>query len=76
MDFLDFTRRVSFFTTYYKVYPGVTEVAVPQQMEKLGAVGANWKKLDCGVGGGDNPEDADREVDVAESPTPTGTRDN
>ena len=74
-DFLNFTRPVSFSTTYSKVHPGTTGVAVLEQMERLDAVEASLKKLGGGVGG-DNSEDADREVDVAESPTPAGTRNN
>ena len=69
MDFLDFTRPISFFVTYSKVHPGVTEAAVLEQMGELDAVKVNLKKLG-GVGGGDDSGDADHEVDVAEFPTP------
>ena len=45
-------------------------------MERLDATKASLKKLGGGVGGEDNSEDADREVDVAESPTLVGSRNN
>jgi phosphatidylinositol 4-kinase type 2 len=67
-DFLNFTRPVSFSTTYSKVHPGTTGVAVLEQMERLDAVEASLKKLGGGVGG-DNSGNPDREEDVAESST-------
>ena len=68
-DLLNFARPVSFSTTYSKVHPGTTGVAVLEQMERLDAVEASLKKLGGGVGGGDNPGNADHEVDVGESST-------
>ena len=73
--FLNFTRPVSFSTTYSKVHPGTTGVAVLEQMERLDAVEASLKKLGSGVGG-DDSGNPDREVDVAESATSTSTRNN
>lgn len=67
-DFLKFPRPVSFATTYSKVHPGTTGVAVLEQLERLDAVEASLKKLSGGVDG-----NTDREVDVAESPI-RGTR--
>ena len=75
-DLLNFARPVSFSTTYSKVHPGTTGVAVLEQMERLDAVEASLKKLGGGVSGGDNSGDADHEVDVAESSIPTNTRIN
>ena len=72
-DFLRFTRPVSFSTTYSKVHPGTTGVAVLEQMERLDAVEASLKKLSSGVDG-DNSRNADPEVDVAESTIHTNTR--
>jgi len=72
-DFLNFTRPVSFSTTYSKVHPGTTGVAVLEQLERLDAVEASLKKLGGGVGG-DNSENTDCETDVAESPTSPSTR--
>ena len=66
-DFLKFTRPVSFSTTYSKVHPGTTGVAVLEQMERLDAVEASLKKLSGGVG--DDSGNPDHEVDVAESTT-------
>ena len=67
-DFLKFTRPVSFSTTYSKVHPGTTGVAVLEQMERLDAVEASLKKLGGGASG-DNSGGADREVDVADRPS-------
>jgi len=75
-DFLKFSRPVSFSTTYSKVHPGTTGVAVLEQMEKLDAVEASLKKLGGGVGGADNSGSPDREVDVGEPSTPTSARNN
>lgn len=61
------TRPVSFSTTYSKVHPGTTGVAVLEQMERLDAVEASLKKLGGGVDG-DNSRNVESEVDVAESP--------
>jgi len=72
-DFLNFTRPVSFFTTYSKVHAGTTGVAALEQLERLDAVEASLKKL-CGGVGGDYSGNADYEVDVAESPTSPSTR--
>lgn len=72
-DFLGLPRPVSFSTTYSKVHPGTTGVAVLEQMERLDAVEASLKKLGGGVPR-DNSGDADREVDVVESPTRAGPR--
>ena len=72
-DFLNFTRPVSFSTTYSKVHPGTTGVAVLEQLERLDAVEASLKKLGGGVDG-DNSGNADCEVDVAESPTSPSTK--
>jgi phosphatidylinositol 4-kinase type 2 len=72
-DFLNFTRPVSFSTTYSKVHPGTTGVAVLEQMERLDAVEASLKKLGGGVGG-DSSGNPDREEDVAESATSPRTR--
>ena len=62
--------------TYSKVHPGTTGAAVLEQMERLDAVEASLKKLGGGVGSEDDSEDVDREVDMGESPTPTGTWGN
>ncbi|KAF9650860.1 hypothetical protein BDM02DRAFT_3092313 [Thelephora ganbajun] len=75
-DFLNFTRPVSFSTTYSKVHPGTTGVAVLEQMERLDAVEASLKKLGGGVSGEDNPGNADGEVDVTESSPSASTRNN
>ena len=75
VDFVNFTRPVSFSTTYSKVHPGTTGVAVLEQMERLDAVEASLKKLGGGVGG-DSSENPDREEDVAESATSPRTRNN
>ena len=75
-DFLNFARPVSFSTMYSKVHPGTTGVAVLEQIERLDAVEASLKKLGGGVDSEDDSKDVDREVDVGESPTPTGTRGN
>jgi len=75
-DFLKFSRPVSFSTTYSKVHPGTTGVAVLEQMERLDAVEASLKKLGGGVGGADDSGNPDREVDVAEPSTPTSTGNN
>ena len=72
-DFLKFSRPVSFSTTYSKVHPGTTGVAVLEQMERLDAVEASLKKLGGGVDG-DNPKVVDPEMDVAESSIHTSTR--
>jgi phosphatidylinositol 4-kinase type 2 len=69
-DFHKFARPVSFATTYNKVHPGTTGVAVLEQMERLDAVEASLKKLG-GSAGEDNSGNADREVDVAEASTST-----
>lgn len=66
-DSLKFPRPVSFSTTYSKVHPGTTGVAVLEQMERLDAVEASLKKLSGGTG--DDSGNPDREVDVAESIT-------
>jgi len=60
-------------TAYSKVHPSTTEVAVLEKLEGLDAVEASLKNLCSGVGG-DNSENADCEVDVAESPTSPSTR--
>ena len=73
--FLNFTRPVSFSTTYSKVHPGTTGVAVLEQMERLDAVEASLKKLGGGVSG-DNSGNPDREEDVAESATSPKTGNN
>ena len=73
VDFLNFARPVSFSTTYSKVHPGTTGVAVLEQMERLDAVEASLKKLGGGVAG-DNSGNPDHEVDVAESTTSTSTK--
>ena len=70
-NFFKLTRPVSFSTTYSKVHPGTTGVAVLEQMERLDAVEASLKKL--GVEG-DNPGNVDPEVDVTESLIHTSTR--
>ena len=72
-NFLNFTRPVSFSTTYSKVHPGITGVAVLEQLERLDAVEASLKKLGGGIDG-DNSGNADCEVHVAESPTSPSTR--
>jgi len=74
-DFVNFTRPVSFSTTYSKVHPGTTGVAVLEQMERLDAVEASLKKLGGGVGG-DSSGNPDREEDVVESATSPRTRNN
>ena len=68
-----FARPVSFSTTYSKVHPGTTGVAVLEQMERLDAVEASLKKLGGGVGE-DSSGNPDREVDVAELTTSASTR--
>ena len=75
-DFLKFTRPVSFSTTYSKVHPGTTGVAVLEQMERLDAVEASLKKLGGGVGNGVSPGNDDREVDVGEPLSPTSATNN
>ena len=75
-DLLNFARPVSFSTTYSKVHPGTTGVAVLEQMERLDAVEASLKKLGGGVGDGDNSGNGDREVDVGELPSPTSPTNN
>ena len=75
VGFLNFTRPVSFSTTYSKVHPGTTGVAVLEQMERLDAVEASLKKLGGGVSG-DNSGNPDHEEDVAESGTSPRTRNN
>ena len=72
-DLLRFPRPVSFATTYSKVHPGTTGVAVLEQMERLDAVEASLKKLGGGVER-DNSGSDDREVDVTESPADASTR--
>jgi len=72
-DFLNFARPVSFSTTYSKVHPGTTGVAVLEQMERLDAVEASLKKLGGGVDG-DSSGNPDREVDVAELTTSASTK--
>ena len=72
-DFPKFTRPVSFSTTYSKVHPGTTGVAVLEQMERLDAVEASLKKLGRAADG-DNSRNVDHEVDVAESSVHTSTR--
>jgi len=75
-DLLNFARPVSFSTTYSKVHPGTTGVAVLEQMERLDAVEASLKKLGGGVGDGDNSGDGNREVDVGQSSTSTHPANN
>ena len=70
-DFFKLNRPVSFSTTYSKVHPGTTGVAVLEQMERLDAVEASLKKLGGGV---DEDNSRNVEVDVAESPIHPGTR--
>jgi len=71
---LNFARPVSFSTTYSKIHPGTTGVAVLEQMERLDAVEASLKKL--GGVDGDNYGNPDREEDVAESATSPRTRNS
>ena len=73
-DLLNFARPVSFSTTYSKVHPGTTGVAVLEQMERLDAVEASLKKLSGGADDGDNAGAGDREVDVGEFSPPTNNK--
>jgi len=73
-DLLNFARPVSFSTTYSKVHPGTTGVAVLEQMERLDAVEASLKKLGGGADDGDNTGSDDREVDVGEFSPPTNNK--
>jgi phosphatidylinositol 4-kinase type 2 len=73
VDFLKFSRPLSFSTTYSKIHPGTTGVAVLEQMERPDAVEASLKKLGSSVDG-DNSRNVDSEVDVAESTIHASTR--
>jgi len=74
-DFLNFTRPVSFSTTYSKVHPGTTGAVVLEKMERLDAVKASLRKLGGGVSG-DCSGNSDRERAVAGSTTSPRTKDS